>query len=136
MGFFPFVIIVKRVLPASTMSRCQHPLFRYQHSSAVEYLVRTAEDRGQKRPVTRQWRPTAHYPRLTIYGLRPSPHSTLCTPNTNRHIVSVIFFDFANRSSEVRLGNFSVIAIISKQHEYGILQYTLTTPKHTYIDTE
>lgn len=46
------------------------------------------------------------------------------------------FIDFTNRTSEVnvpvKLGNFSVIAIISKPHKCGKLQYIQTTQIYIY----
>lgn len=71
-------------LPPGAMCCGQNPLVRYQHSGTVEYLVRTAEDRGQKRPVSRQRRSPAYYPRLAVHGLRSSPHATLCMNNNWR----------------------------------------------------
>jgi hypothetical protein len=69
------------LLPSGAMSRGQDPLFGYQHTGAVEYLVRAAEDCCQEWPVARQWRSSAHYPRLPVHGLRSSSHSTFWKKN-------------------------------------------------------
>jgi len=63
------------------MSRRQNPLFGYQHSGAVEYLIRAAEDCGQKRPVTRQRWSAAHDP--LIHGLRSPSDTALCDNHKN-----------------------------------------------------